>query len=61
MLVVDGIQVVRVLPLGLSLLLGVDGRDIGGGLRMGRRQARLFPMPDEVLQILYRTHGCGGE
>jgi hypothetical protein len=41
---------------GLWLLFSVDGGHVGGRFGMGRHEASLFPMPDEVLNILYRTH-----
>ena len=42
--------------LGLPLLLGVDGRDVGGGFGMRRDQAGLFAMTYEVLEALDGTH-----
>lgn len=42
--------------MGLWLLFGVDGGHVGGGFGMGRHEASLFPMPDEILDVLYRTH-----
>lgn len=56
MLVVDGVQIVRVMALGLSLLLGVDGGDIGGRFGMRGDQTRLFAVADEIFQVLYRAH-----
>lgn len=46
----------RIFMVWLWLLFGVDGGDVGGGFGMGRHQASLFPMPDEILDILYRAH-----
>lgn len=57
----DSVEVIGVLSLWLSLLLGVDRCDIGGWLGVRRHQAGLFAMADKVLQVLYRAHGGGGE
>lgn len=48
MLVVDGVQIVCVMALRLSLLLGVDGGDIGGRFGMRGDQTRLFTVSDEI-------------
>ena len=57
---VNGIQVAssgRVGALGLTLLFGMNGRDIGGGFGMRRHQAGLFAMTYEILETLYGTPG----
>lgn len=57
----DCVEVIGVLSLGLPLLLSVDRCDIGGWFGVRRHQAGLFAMADKVLQILYCAHGGGGE
>lgn len=59
-LAIDGIQIScrgRILALRLSLLLCVYGGDVGSGFSMRSHQASLFPVTNEVFEILYRTHG----
>lgn len=56
---VDGVQVAgggRILPGGLSLVLGVHGRHVGGGLGVGSDHTRLFAMTYEILEALDGTH-----
>lgn len=42
--------------LGLPLVLGMDGRNISGGLSVRRCSPRLLSMADEILEVLYRAH-----
>lgn len=54
---VKGLQGGGELTLGLWLLLSVDGRYVGGGFGMRCYKASLFPMPNEVFDVLYCAHG----
>ena len=53
---VEGFQCGGELAVGLGVLLGVDGGNVGRGFRMGSHETGLFPMSNEVLYVLYCAH-----